>query len=153
MFCAVDFALEENLGIFGLFLSIFFLGSGLLIYLLLLLIIIAILNVMCVEFHGLCVGQSDTKERKDSEEDKEESDEDIEPAPFSRLLRANANEWPYLLVGTLFATAYGVTMPVFAIIFSKMLEVWRTHKSLEIVMVFDFLQKRLVAGCASEMTM
>lgn len=60
-----------------------------------------------------------------SKADEEKEDEAVEEEEVStkgvmwRTLRANAPEWPYLLVGTVGAILNGVIWPIFAIVFSE----------------------------------
>lgn len=43
--------------------------------------------------------------------------------PMMRIARMNAPEWKYLVVGLAGAAGTGVVMPVFAIVFSRLLRV------------------------------
>ncbi|XP_006902171.1 PREDICTED: bile salt export pump-like isoform X1 [Elephantulus edwardii] len=59
------------------------------------------------------------------EEDKKNTDvpaeEEIEPAPIRRILKFNAPEWPYMLVGTMGAAVNGAVTPLYAFLFSEIL--------------------------------
>lgn len=44
---------------------------------------------------------------------------------FFRVLRLNASEWPYILVGLICATINGAIQPLFAVLFSKIITVSR----------------------------
>lgn len=45
-------------------------------------------------------------------------DENVPSASFLKLMRLNASEWPYILVGTISALINGLTSPAFSIVFS-----------------------------------
>ncbi|XP_032450324.1 bile salt export pump isoform X2 [Lynx canadensis] len=59
------------------------------------------------------------------EEDRKDEDipveEEIEPAPVRRILRFNAPEWPYMLVGAVGASVNGSVTPLYAFLFSQIL--------------------------------
>nr|XP_015092178.1 LOW QUALITY PROTEIN: bile salt export pump [Vicugna pacos] len=59
------------------------------------------------------------------EEDKKDKnipvEEDIEPAPVRRILKINAPEWPYMLVGSVGAAVNGTVTPFYAFLFSQIL--------------------------------
>ncbi|XP_059822231.1 bile salt export pump [Hypanus sabinus] len=56
------------------------------------------------------------------DEDKvEEEEENIEPAPITRILKYNVHEWPYMLFGSLGAAVNGGVNPVYALLFSQIL--------------------------------
>uniref|UniRef100_A0A4W2EWM6 Bile salt export pump n=1 Tax=Bos indicus x Bos taurus TaxID=30522 RepID=A0A4W2EWM6_BOBOX len=48
-------------------------------------------------------------------------EEEIEPAPVRRILRLNAREWPYMLVGSVGAAVNGTVTPMYAFLFSQIL--------------------------------
>lgn len=50
-------------------------------------------------------------------------EEEIEPAPVRRILKLNAPEWPYMLVGSVGAAANGAVTPLYAFLFSQILGV------------------------------
>ncbi|XP_042808515.1 bile salt export pump isoform X2 [Panthera leo] len=58
-------------------------------------------------------------------EDRKDKDipveEEIEPAPVRRILRFNAPEWPYMLVGAVGASVNGSVTPLYAFLFSQIL--------------------------------
>ncbi|XP_014716024.2 bile salt export pump isoform X1 [Equus asinus] len=59
-------------------------------------------------------------------EDRQDKDipveeEEVEPAPVRRILKFNAPEWPYMLVGTVGAAVNGTVTPVYAFLFSQIL--------------------------------
>uniref|UniRef100_A0A8C2QQ54 Bile salt export pump n=1 Tax=Capra hircus TaxID=9925 RepID=A0A8C2QQ54_CAPHI len=48
-------------------------------------------------------------------------EEEIEPAPVRRILKLNAREWPYMLVGSVGAAVNGTVTPMYAFLFSQIL--------------------------------
>lgn len=50
-------------------------------------------------------------------------EEEIEPAPVKRILKVNAPEWPYMLVGGVGAAVNGTVTPFYAFLFSQILGV------------------------------
>ncbi|XP_060945264.1 bile salt export pump [Limanda limanda] len=59
------------------------------------------------------------KEYRDENEDDE--DEKVEPAPFARVLKYNQPEWPYLLLGALAAVVSGAIDPFYSILLSEII--------------------------------
>lgn len=57
------------------------------------------------------------------EEEGEEEEEFVEPAPVARILKYNLPEWPYMLFGSLGAAINGGVNPVYALLFSQILAV------------------------------
>uniref|UniRef100_A0A452RYI7 Bile salt export pump n=1 Tax=Ursus americanus TaxID=9643 RepID=A0A452RYI7_URSAM len=59
------------------------------------------------------------------EEDRKDKDipveEEIEPAPVRRILKFNAPEWPYMLIGAVGAAVNGSVTPLYAFLFSQIL--------------------------------
>uniref|UniRef100_G3SXM2 Bile salt export pump n=1 Tax=Loxodonta africana TaxID=9785 RepID=G3SXM2_LOXAF len=59
------------------------------------------------------------------EEDRKGADilveEEVEPAPVRRILKFNAPEWPYMLVGSVGAAVNGTVTPFYAFLFSEIL--------------------------------
>ena len=53
----------------------------------------------------------------------QEEKEDLPSAPFTRLMRMNAPEWKYILMGCMSGILNGGVQPAFAIIFSKIIGV------------------------------
>ncbi|XP_030885490.1 bile salt export pump [Leptonychotes weddellii] len=49
------------------------------------------------------------------------AEEEIEPAPVRRILKFNAPEWPYMLVGAVGAAVNGSVTPLYAFLFSQIL--------------------------------
>uniref|UniRef100_A0A672TGR4 Bile salt export pump n=1 Tax=Strigops habroptila TaxID=2489341 RepID=A0A672TGR4_STRHB len=50
-------------------------------------------------------------------------EEDVKPVPFARILKYNASEWPYLVLGSLAAAVNGAVSPLYALLFSQILGV------------------------------
>lgn len=50
-------------------------------------------------------------------------EEEIEPAPVRRILKFNAPEWPYMIVGAVGAAVNGAVTPLYAFLFSQILGV------------------------------
>uniref|UniRef100_A0A8C3CKX7 Bile salt export pump n=1 Tax=Cairina moschata TaxID=8855 RepID=A0A8C3CKX7_CAIMO len=48
-------------------------------------------------------------------------EEDIKPVPFTRILKYNASEWPYMVLGSLGAAVNGAVSPLYALLFSQIL--------------------------------
>ncbi|XP_065417871.1 bile salt export pump isoform X1 [Chrysemys picta bellii] len=51
----------------------------------------------------------------------EEEEEEVEPAPVTRILKYNAPEWPYMLFGSVGAAMNGAVNPLYALLFSQIL--------------------------------
>lgn len=76
-------------------------------------------------------------DRQDDSDSEEE--EEIEPAPFRRVLALNKTEWPYILWGSIAAAINGAIQPFFAILFSGLLYVSLTSKQFVGLLCFYFL--------------
>ncbi|NWV58764.1 ABCBB protein, partial [Malurus elegans] len=61
-------------------------------------------------------GEDDGKAKKETV-----VEEDAKPVPFSRILKYNASEWPYLVLGSLAAAVNGAVNPLYALLFSQIL--------------------------------
>ncbi|XP_071603537.1 bile salt export pump isoform X4 [Heliangelus exortis] len=48
-------------------------------------------------------------------------EEDVKTVPFTRILKYNASEWPYLVFGSLAAAVNGAVNPLYALLFSQIL--------------------------------
>uniref|UniRef100_A0A672TGR9 Bile salt export pump n=1 Tax=Strigops habroptila TaxID=2489341 RepID=A0A672TGR9_STRHB len=51
----------------------------------------------------------------------DDGQEDVKPVPFARILKYNASEWPYLVLGSLAAAVNGAVSPLYALLFSQIL--------------------------------
>nr|ADQ20481.1 P-glycoprotein [Poeciliopsis lucida] len=69
-------------------------------------------------------GEKGEKEKGKNDEDKAEEEEDVPMVSFFRVLRLNASEWPYIVVGLICATINGAIQPLFAVLFSKIITVF-----------------------------
>nr|XP_013816116.1 PREDICTED: bile salt export pump isoform X3 [Apteryx mantelli mantelli] len=62
---------------------------------------------------------------EDDEPAKKESvavdEDDVKPVPFVRILKYNASEWPYMVLGSLGAAVNGAVSPLYALLFSQIL--------------------------------
>ncbi|NWS10523.1 ABCBB protein, partial [Pachyramphus minor] len=61
-------------------------------------------------------GEEDGKAKKESV-----VEEDAKPVSFTRILKYNASEWPYLVLGSLAAAVNGAVNPLYALLFSQIL--------------------------------
>ncbi|XP_075287295.1 bile salt export pump isoform X2 [Opisthocomus hoazin] len=48
-------------------------------------------------------------------------EEDVKPVSFTRILKYNASEWPYMVFGSLSAAVNGAVNPLYALLFSQIL--------------------------------
>uniref|UniRef100_A0A8C2U9K0 Bile salt export pump n=1 Tax=Coturnix japonica TaxID=93934 RepID=A0A8C2U9K0_COTJA len=64
----------------------------------------------------LYVLYSKAAENKESVEE-----EDVKPVPFARILKYNASEWPYMVIGSVGAAVNGALSPLYALLFSQIL--------------------------------
>uniref|UniRef100_A0A669QP54 ATP binding cassette subfamily B member 11 n=1 Tax=Phasianus colchicus TaxID=9054 RepID=A0A669QP54_PHACC len=55
------------------------------------------------------------------ESESAEEEEDVKPVPFARILKYNASEWPYMVIGSLGAAVNGALSPLYALLFSQIL--------------------------------
>ncbi|XP_066503109.1 bile salt export pump-like [Hoplias malabaricus] len=51
----------------------------------------------------------------------EDEEEEVEPAPVARILKYNAQEWPYMVFGSVGAAVNGGVNPVYSLLFSQIL--------------------------------
>uniref|UniRef100_A0A8V1A6Q6 Bile salt export pump n=1 Tax=Gallus gallus TaxID=9031 RepID=A0A8V1A6Q6_CHICK len=51
----------------------------------------------------------------------ESVEEDVKPVSFARILKYNASEWPYMVIGSLGAAVNGALSPLYALLFSQIL--------------------------------
>ncbi|XP_035989695.1 ATP-dependent translocase ABCB1-like isoform X1 [Fundulus heteroclitus] len=70
------------------------------------------------------IGEKGDKKQEKEDEDKTEEDEDVPMVSLFKVLRLNASEWPYILVGLICAAINGALQPLFAILFSKIITVF-----------------------------
>ncbi|NXJ14883.1 ABCBB protein, partial [Odontophorus gujanensis] len=55
------------------------------------------------------------------EDDGQAKKEDVKPVSFARILKYNASEWPYMVIGSLGAAVNGALSPLYALLFSQIL--------------------------------
>ncbi|NXO33322.1 ABCBB protein, partial [Locustella ochotensis] len=60
-------------------------------------------------------------QKKEKIQDESVVEEDAKPVPFTRILKYNASEWPYLVFGSLAAAVNGAVNPLYALLFSQIL--------------------------------
>ncbi|KAI8780037.1 multidrug resistance protein 1A, partial [Biomphalaria glabrata] len=66
----------------------------------------------------------DLKQQKSVVEEKKEEKEKLPDAPFSRLIKMNAPEWHFILLGCFSSIFNGGVQPAFSVIFSRILGVF-----------------------------
>uniref|UniRef100_A0A8C2U9C8 Bile salt export pump n=1 Tax=Coturnix japonica TaxID=93934 RepID=A0A8C2U9C8_COTJA len=54
-------------------------------------------------------------------------EEDVKPVPFARILKYNASEWPYMVIGSVGAAVNGALSPLYALLFSQILGVFQIN--------------------------
>uniref|UniRef100_A0A8C2YGB1 Bile salt export pump n=1 Tax=Coturnix japonica TaxID=93934 RepID=A0A8C2YGB1_COTJA len=62
-------------------------------------------------------------------------EEDVKPVPFARILKYNASEWPYMVIGSVGAAVNGALSPLYALLFSQILG---NKKSRSMVSGYNF---------------
>ncbi|KGL73136.1 Bile salt export pump [Tinamus guttatus] len=55
------------------------------------------------------------------------AEDDVKPVSFLRILKYNASEWPYMVLGSLGAAMNGALSPLYALLFSQILGVYLFH--------------------------
>ncbi|NWY48411.1 ABCBB protein, partial [Sylvia atricapilla] len=60
-------------------------------------------------------------QKKEKRQDESVVEEDAKPVSFTRILKYNASEWPYLVLGSLAAAVNGAVNPLYALLFSQIL--------------------------------
>ncbi|ELK04675.1 Multidrug resistance protein 1 [Pteropus alecto] len=88
------------------------------------------------------------------EEDRKGKDipveEEIEPAPVRRILKFNAHEWPYMLVGAVGAAVNGAVTPLYAFLFSQILGTFSLlDKEEQRSQIHDVCLLFVAMGCVS----
>ena len=67
---------------------------------------------------------------KDKDGKEEILEEEVEPAPFFRILKLNKPEWPFMVVGSIAAAINGLFPFAFALVLSEILFVSTTEFEL-----------------------
>ncbi|XP_057689774.1 ATP-dependent translocase ABCB1-like isoform X2 [Corythoichthys intestinalis] len=68
-------------------------------------------------------GSKEEKEKLVDAQDKTEEDENVAPMTLLQIMRYNLSEWPYILMGIIFAAINGLLNPMFAVLLSKFIVV------------------------------
>ncbi|XP_060073738.1 ATP-dependent translocase ABCB1-like [Ylistrum balloti] len=68
-------------------------------------------------------GKTDNESKEKEVDEKEIEEEEYDPPKYLRILRENAPEWHFILLGCIASGIGGCTMPAFAIFFSEMIKV------------------------------
>ncbi|XP_029461537.1 bile salt export pump isoform X2 [Rhinatrema bivittatum] len=71
------------------------------------------------------------KNTKAITEEHVEEEEELDPAPLARILKYNAKEWPYMLVGSFGAAVNGSVSPLYALLFSQILGTFSLPDEME----------------------
>ncbi|CAK1588203.1 unnamed protein product [Parnassius mnemosyne] len=87
----------------------------------------------------------------ESQEEKENDDEEVKPVSDWQLLKLNASEWPYLVVGSIAAFFQGACFPAFAVLYGFTSGIFILSDHSEIIYFADlysglFLVVAAVAG-------
>uniref|UniRef100_A0A8C5RBN1 Bile salt export pump n=1 Tax=Leptobrachium leishanense TaxID=445787 RepID=A0A8C5RBN1_9ANUR len=69
----------------------------------------------------LVLGDTSSQYEETRRIDEDDGEEKVEPAPVARILKYNAPEWPYMLVGSFGAAVNGAVSPLYALLFSQIL--------------------------------
>ncbi|XP_049977882.1 bile salt export pump [Alexandromys fortis] len=86
--------------------------------------------------HDPPLAVADHKSIYDNSKDNEE---EVEPAPVRRILKFNAPEWHYMLVGAVSASVNGAVTPIYCFIFSQILGVSKPwHNTVSVLRSFVF---------------
>ncbi|CAH3028476.1 unnamed protein product, partial [Porites evermanni] len=73
-----------------------------------------------VVFHA-CQAIVNAKDKKDKGDEEKILEEEVEPAPFMRILKLNTPEWPYIFFGSFAAIINGLLPLAFALLLSELL--------------------------------
>ncbi|XP_075841088.1 bile salt export pump [Microtus pennsylvanicus] len=92
-------------------------------------------------------------DHKSTYEDSKDKDEEVEPAPVRRILKFNAPEWHYMLVGAVSASVNGAVTPIYCFIFSQILGIFSlTDKEEQRSEIYNMCLFFVVLGCVSIFT-
>ncbi|KAE8288797.1 Multidrug resistance protein 1 [Larimichthys crocea] len=73
---------------------------------------------------SFAASEGDKEEREKFRAERMVEEETVPPVSFSKLMRLNSSEWPFILLGSICAIINGILQPVFAIILSKIITVF-----------------------------
>ncbi|KAJ6660727.1 hypothetical protein lerEdw1_017353 [Lerista edwardsae] len=62
-----------------------------------------------------------SKSQLSNDSNTEEEEEEVQPANIIRILKYNASEWPYMVLGSLGAAVNGAVNPLYALLFSQII--------------------------------
>uniref|UniRef100_A0A8C0X555 Bile salt export pump n=1 Tax=Castor canadensis TaxID=51338 RepID=A0A8C0X555_CASCN len=80
-------------------------------------------------------------------------EENIHPAPFLRIMKYNAPEWPYMVAGALGAAVNGAVTPLYSFLFSQILGTFSIPDVEEQrSQIYDICLLFVVMGCVSIVT-
>ncbi|XP_041487598.1 bile salt export pump [Microtus oregoni] len=92
-------------------------------------------------------------DHKSTYEDSKDKEEEVEPAPVRRILKFNAPEWHYMLVGAVSASVNGAVTPIYCFIFSQILGIFSfTDKEEQRSEIYNMCLFFVVLGCVSIFT-
>ena len=75
--------------------------------------------------------------------DSSEIKEDLPTSPWTKILKMNGPEWPYLVIGTCFSAITGAAQPLFAVIFADLLGIF--SQNLPDEELLDEINKKAIA--------
>lgn len=75
--------------------------------------------------------------------DSSEIKEDLPTSPWTKILKMNGPEWPYLVIGTCFSAITGAAQPLFAVIFADLLGIF--SQNLPDDELLDEINKKAIA--------
>ncbi|XP_039763141.1 multidrug resistance protein homolog 49-like [Pararge aegeria] len=74
----------------------------------------------------------------DSDEEKQDNDEEVKPVSDWQLLKLNAPEWPFIVIGSIAAFIQGSCFPMFALLFGYTSGIFILENRSEIIYLADF---------------
>lgn len=103
--------------------------------------------------HDPLVATVDHKSTYEDNKDKDISVEEVEPAQVRRILKFNAPEWHYMLVGALSATVNGAVTPIYSFLFSQILGAFSLpDKEEQRSQIYGLCLFFVILGCVSLFT-
>ena len=83
------------------------------------------------------------KQENTASGDSSEIKEDLPTSPWTKILKMNGPEWPYLVIGTCFSAITGAAQPLFAVIFADLLGIF--SQNLPDDELLDEINKKAIA--------